>query len=61
MTMSLLSMGLVRIGLSYLLAWTTGLGVMAVWWAMVMDWAFRSAAFVIRFERGKWRAHSELV
>jgi Na+-driven multidrug efflux pump len=61
MTWSLLSMGLVRIGLSYLLAWTTGLGVMAVWWAMVMDWALRSVAFVIRFEHGKWRAHSELV
>lgn len=55
MTVSLLSMWFIRIGVSYLLAWTTGLGALSSWVAMVIDWAVRSTAFVIRFKHGKWK------
>lgn len=43
-----------RVGSSYLLGGTLGLGVLGVWFGMFIDWGFRSLAFLIRFIRGKW-------
>lgn len=54
MIISILSMWLCRIGLSYILGKWLGLGVFGVWIAMTMDWSFRSICFIIRFIRGKW-------
>jgi Na+-driven multidrug efflux pump len=45
----------VRIGMSYLLANTFGLGAFGPWVAMSMDWISRSVAFILRFLRGKWK------
>ena len=56
MTVSILSMWACRIGLCYLLTLRFGMGLPGVWVAMIIDWAVRMAAFVVRFARGKWRA-----
>ena len=55
MIVSLLSMWIVRVGLSYIFAWYTPLGPMCSWVAMVLDWVVRAVAFTIRFRQGKWR------
>lgn len=60
MIVSLLSMWFIRIGCSYLLAWTTTLGALSSWIAMVIDWIVRSTAFVIRFKRGKWKRRASI-
>ena len=54
MVVSMLSMWFIRIGLSYVLAWTTDAGAMCSWIAMTVDWVFRGAAFFVRFKREKW-------
>ena len=60
MIVSLLSMWLVRVGLSYVLAWTTGIGALCTWIAMIVDWVVRSIAFAVRFRREKWKARATL-
>jgi len=65
MMVSLMSMWIFRVALSYLLAPeqfvlfglripAMGLGPLGVWLAMFVDWAFRALLFVPRFLRGKW-------
>lgn len=54
MCASILSMFIFRIGFSYVLAIGLGWGAIGVWWAMVADWAVRSACFLWRFSSGKW-------
>ena len=53
MAISMISMWIFRIGFSYLLV--PDLGLLGVWMAMFIDWMFRSAVFVIRFLRGRWK------
>lgn len=55
MTISIISMWLWRIMLSYVLGKYFGLGVMGVWIAMTVDWVFRGICFMVRFLRGKWK------
>ena len=55
MVVSVTTMWVCRIGLSYLLALTFQMGVMGVWVAMVIDWCVRAVFFSIRFLRGKWK------
>jgi len=57
MVVSMSSMFLFRVIFSYLLApaWGLGLGLLGVWLAMFLDWVFRSAIFLTRFLRGKWK------
>lgn len=59
MTASMLSMWICRIGMSYLLgsSWGLGLGLLGVWLAMFCDWIVRAAVFLVRFLRGKWKEH----
>ena len=54
MTVSIVSMWAFRIGFSDLLAKGLQMGVLGVWIAMTIDWAFRILCFAIRFFRGKW-------
>ena len=54
MMVSIFSMWAFRVGSSYLLGGTLGLGVLGVWFGMFIDWGFRSLLFLIRFLRGKW-------
>ncbi len=55
MIVSVFSMWAFRIGCSYLLALGFGLKLNGVWYAMYIDWVFRSVVFVIHFIRGKWK------
>ena len=34
-----------------------GLGLLGVWLAMFADWIVRSAVFLVRFLRGRWKDH----
>lgn len=61
MGISIFSMVVFRIGLSLIIASHMGYGAIGVWWAMVIDWVFRSIFFVGRYLRGKWRRFANLV
>lgn len=50
---SISSMWLSRIFLAWLLGIHFGMGVVGVWYAMIIDWVFRSAIFGIRFIKNK--------
>lgn len=56
MIASLVTMWVVRIGLSYVFALTFHLGALGVWLAMICDWVVRDVLFVGRFARGKWKS-----
>lgn len=55
MYISMASMWVWRIALSYVLAITLGLGVLGVWIAMTIDWFCRSICFVLRFKKAKYK------
>ena len=52
MVISIFSMFVFRIGLSYILGVQMGMGAIGVWNAMVVDWIFRTICFVGRY---MWR------
>lgn len=54
MVISLLSMALFRVLLSYVFVNAFGWGIFGVWYAMFADWVIRSIAFTLRFKGGKW-------
>jgi len=56
MIVSVCSMWVFRVFLSYVFGRYMGMGVMGVWYAMVCDWAFRAIVFVIRYISGVWLA-----
>ena len=60
MTASIFSMIFFRIGLSLIIASHMGYGAVGVWWAMVVDWIFRSICFITRYLSGKWRKLAHL-
>ena len=57
MVVSLTTMFVCRVALSYVFAcsWGLGLGLLGVWLAMFCDWIVRAVFFLIRFLRGKWK------
>lgn len=55
MVMSIFSMCAFRIGFSYVLGVCLGMGALGVWYAMVLDWIFRSVSFIVRYLHGAWR------
>lgn len=54
MIVSISSMWICRIGLSYLIGGTMGFGALGVWIAMSIDWTVRSICFLWKFRNGKW-------
>lgn len=54
MSVSIASMWICRIGLSYVFGLVFELGVVGVWLAMICDWFVRSAFFVVRFRGDRW-------
>lgn len=54
MIVSICSMWICRIGLSYLIGGFMGVGALGVWIAMSIDWAVRSICFLWKFRNGKW-------
>ena len=61
MVMSIFSMCAFRIGFSYIFGIFMGMGALGVWYAMVMDWIFRSICFVARYLSGAWRVTAGVV
>ena len=57
MVISIASMFLFRIVLSYVLGRYLGLGLLGVWAAMVCDWIVRSLFFFARILTGQWLKH----
>ena len=57
MTVSIFSMWLFRVILSYVFVLQFQLGLAGVWLGMFCDWVFRSICFLIRFVHGKWMNH----
>ena len=57
MTVSIISMWLCRVILSYVFVLQFQLGLAGVWLGMFCDWVFRSICFLIRFVHGKWMNH----
>ncbi len=55
MVISIISMGLCRLGGGYILCICLGLGAVGIWWAMVIDWVFRCVFFTWRFLSGRWK------
>lgn len=57
MSVSILSMWIFRVVLSYLFVLKMDMGLMGVWLGMCIDWICRSIFFGIRFRGGKWMEH----
>ena len=55
MLVSMFSMWTFRVGFSYIFVVGLQMGVLGVWFAMIIDWVVRSAIFTTRFLRGKWK------
>jgi putative MATE family efflux protein len=55
MGVSMISMWIVRVGLSYILCLSTNIGVFGAWVAMYCDWITRGIPFLIEFKRGTWK------
>ncbi len=55
MLVSIISMWVMRIGMSYLLYYVFGLELLGVWLAMFADWILRAACFLLRYRSGKWK------
>jgi Na+-driven multidrug efflux pump len=58
MTVSIFSMWVFRIVLSFVLARNLGLGVFGIWIAMTIDWVFRAILFVGRLMNGRWKRYA---
>lgn len=55
MIVSIASMFIFRIVLSYILGVNFGMGAVGVWIAMVVDWICRIIFFLLRYRSGKWK------
>ncbi|HBU11202.1 MAG TPA: MATE family efflux transporter [Clostridiales bacterium] len=55
MVISVVSMWVFRIVLSYVFVYLFHMGVFGIWVAMIVDWVFRSALFTARWRSGKWK------
>ena len=59
MTVSILSMWICRICMSYILGTVLGMGALGTWFAMFLDWIVRIVFFAVRLHSNKWQ-HREL-
>lgn len=59
MIISITSMWLFRIGLSFFFVRYMGMGLIGIWAAMGIDWLFRSGCFLWRMKTGRWLKHME--
>ncbi len=57
MSVSILSMWIFRVVLSYFFVLQMDMGLIGVWLGMCIDWICRSIFFSIRFFNGKWMEH----
>lgn len=59
MIIAMVSVWVFRVVTAYILVKIFGLGLLGVWIAMTVDWAFRSICFTIRYRQEKWLVKSE--
>lgn len=57
MLISIFSMWIFRVILSYFFVGQLHMGLTGVWFGMFIDWIFRSMCFIARFFSGKWMEH----
>lgn len=57
MTVSIVSMWLFRVVLSYFFVLQLHMGLTGVWFGMFIDWICRGLCFAVRFRHGKWMEH----
>ncbi len=55
MIVSIISMWICRVILSYVIGQYMGLGVFGVWVAMIIDWFVRMLFFICHYRSGKWQ------
>lgn len=55
MIIAISSMWIFRIGFAYLFSKFTNLGLLGVWIAMTIDWAFRALCYEIRYHGKRWQ------
>lgn len=60
MVASIISMFIFRLTLAQILCVELGWGVVGVWYAMIVDWAFRAVIFTIRWYSGAWKKRCHL-
>ena len=53
--MTMFSVWVARLGLTYVLLNVVRTGIVGAWYAMFADWAFRAALSVIWFRTGRWK------
>jgi Na+-driven multidrug efflux pump len=58
MVVSITSMLVFRIVLSYILGVRLGWGAIGVWIAMIVDWFCRIVCFSARYLSGKWKIYA---
>ncbi len=61
MLVSIISMWLFRVILSYFFVQQLHMGLTGVWLGMFIDWIFRSLCFGLRFLSGRWMEHRVLI
>ena len=61
MLVSIISMWLFRVILSYFFVQQLHMGLTGVWLGMFIDWIFRSLCFGLRFLSGRWMEHKVLI
>ena len=54
MFVSVASMWICRVVMSYVIGEMLGLEVFGIWVAMVLDWVVRAIFFIIRYKKGNW-------
>ena len=55
MCVSMVSMWIFRIGMSYVLAYALDMGLRGVWLAMYIDWCVRAVIFLWRAKGDRWQ------
>lgn len=60
MVVSVVSMLVMRVAVSWVFCVRFGFGAVGVWWAMILDWIVRAAFFVTRAISGKWKTKCSL-
>ena len=55
MVISVASMWVFRVGLSWLLGKSMNMGIKAVWYGMSVDWLFRGVMYYARYFGKNWR------
>ena len=57
MAVAIISMWAFRVVAAYLFTYVFHFGLLAIWVAMIIDWAFRAVCYTLRYRSGKWEKY----